>query len=45
MRRSSGLRHLLEWKSSSKRRRLKRKKVLSRTDERRVQDMIPGGAR
>ncbi|OGC11888.1 50S ribosomal protein L35 [candidate division WOR-1 bacterium RIFOXYA12_FULL_52_29] len=43
LRRSSGLRHLLEWKSASKRRRLKAKKEVSPSDVRRIHDMLPGG--
>jgi len=44
MRRHSRLRHILEWKTSRQRRKLKRKSVLSKADERRVREMIPGGA-
>jgi large subunit ribosomal protein L35 len=44
MRRSAGLRHILEWKSARKRRRLGRKSVVSSADTRRVRDMIPGGS-
>ncbi|MFA5113155.1 MAG: 50S ribosomal protein L35 [Candidatus Margulisiibacteriota bacterium] len=44
MRRSAGLRHILEWKSSRQRRKLRRKSVVARSDERRIRDMIPGGS-
>jgi large subunit ribosomal protein L35 len=44
MRRHAGLRHILEWKSSRQRRKLRRKSELSSADTRRVRDMIPGGA-
>jgi large subunit ribosomal protein L35 len=43
MRRHAHLRHLLECKSARQRRRLKRKAVLSPSDIRRVQAMLPGG--
>ncbi|OGB89271.1 50S ribosomal protein L35 [candidate division WOR-1 bacterium RIFCSPHIGHO2_01_FULL_53_15] len=44
MRRHAKLRHLLEWKSTSQRRRLKRKSVVSPADETRIRVMLPGGA-
>ena len=45
MRRHSRLRHILEWKTPSQRRRLKKKAVVSPTDRGRVLAMIPGGSR
>ncbi|MBI5078900.1 50S ribosomal protein L35 [Candidatus Saganbacteria bacterium] len=44
LRRNAGMRHLLEWKSSKQRHRLKKKMVISPSDEKRVQQMIPGHA-
>ena len=44
LRRSSRLRHLLEWKSPGQRRRLKRKKPVSPADEARVRQMLAGGS-
>jgi large subunit ribosomal protein L35 len=44
LRRHSRLRHLLEWKSPSQRRRLKKKVVVSPSDKRRIREMIPGGS-
>ncbi|MFA6431268.1 MAG: 50S ribosomal protein L35 [Candidatus Margulisiibacteriota bacterium] len=44
LRRRAGTRHLLEWKSSTQRRRLNRRRTISPADERRVRVMIPGGA-
>ncbi|MFA4844562.1 MAG: 50S ribosomal protein L35 [Candidatus Margulisiibacteriota bacterium] len=43
MRRHAGRRHLLECKSATQRRRLKKNAVLSPADVRRVHDMLPGG--
>lgn len=45
LRRSSGLRHLLEWKTAAQRRRRKGKSEVSTADRERVRKMIPGGAR
>lgn len=36
------MRHLLEWKTASQRRRLKRKTVISPSEEKRVREMLPG---
>lgn len=44
MRRHTRLRHLMEWKSATQRRKLKRKAVVSPGDAQRVRAMIPGGA-
>lgn len=44
LRRHSGLRHLLEWKSPAQRRRLKAKVEVSPSDANRVRKMIPGHA-
>jgi large subunit ribosomal protein L35 len=44
MRRSSRLRHLLEWKSAKQRRRLKIEKEVSPTDKPRVLTMLAGGS-
>jgi len=43
MRRSSKLRHLLEWKSPKQHRRLKRSKQVSKSDRARVMSMLAGG--
>jgi large subunit ribosomal protein L35 len=43
MRRSSGLRHLLEWKSPKAHRRLKQEKQVSASDKHRVMVMLAGG--
>jgi large subunit ribosomal protein L35 len=43
LRRSSRLRHLLEWKSPRQRRRLKREKLVSDADQTRVRQMLAGG--
>jgi len=44
MRRHSNLRHLLECKSNSQHRRLKKKLVVSPSDVERIRQMLPGGA-
>jgi len=43
LRRSSRLRHLLEWKSPRQRRRLKKEKLVSDADQTRVRQMLAGG--
>jgi large subunit ribosomal protein L35 len=43
MRRHTGRRHLLECKSATQRRRLKKNAVVSPSDVRRIHDMLPGG--
>jgi large subunit ribosomal protein L35 len=43
LRRSSKLRHLLEWKSPKQHRRLKGSKQVSKSDRARVMSMLAGG--
>ncbi len=43
MRRSSGLRHILESKSKKRKRRMGKTARVSKADEHRVKSMLPGG--